>query len=160
MCIRDSNNTVAVRDGSGNLFANLFTGTATAAQYADLAEKYTTDKEYAYGTIMSIGGSAEAHACNVTNEDKQLGFKAPIPVGVISENPAYLMNSDASGQAIALKGRVPVRVLGVVSKGTYVYAGPDGVGTTIIENDAQLVGIALESNASASEKLVECILKV
>ena len=49
-----TNNTVAVRDGSGNLVANLFTGTATQAQYADLAEKYTTDLEHPVGTIMTI----------------------------------------------------------------------------------------------------------
>ncbi|MAV94127.1 MAG: hypothetical protein CMA31_00395 [Euryarchaeota archaeon] len=157
-----TNNTVAVRDGSGNLFANLFTGTATAAQYADLAEKYTTDKEYAFGTVVAVSGDAskELTECDVTNEAKDLGFIAPAPVGVISENPAYLMNSDADGQNVALKGRVPVRVTGPVDKGQSVFAGKTGTATTIIENGALIVGVALESNASASEKLVECILKV
>ena len=158
-----TNNTVAVRDGSGNLFANLFTGTATAAQYADLAEKYTTDQEYAFGTVVSVSGhgtGSELEACNVTNENKELGFTAPAPVGVISENPAYLMNSDADGQNVALKGRVPVRVIGAVTKGMNIYAGPSGTATTIIENSAMIVGVALESNTSTSEKLVECILKV
>ena len=157
-----TNNTVAVRDGSGNLFANLFTGTATAAQYADLAEKYTTDQEYAIGTVVAVSGDAgsELKECDVTNEDKILGFIAPAPVGVVSENPAFLMNKDASGQNIALKGRVPVRVIGPVDKGQSIYAGPSGKATTVIENGALIVGVALESNASTSEKLVECILKV
>ena len=157
-----TNNTVAVRDGSANLFANEFHGTATAAQYADLAEKYTTAKEYAFGTVVAVSGDAskELTECDVTNEAKDLGFIAPAPVGVISENPAYLMNSDADGQNVALKGRVPVRVTGPVDKGQSVFAGKTGTATTIIENGALIVGVALESNASASEKLVECILKV
>ena len=155
-------NTVAVRDSSANLFANLFTGTATAAQYADLAEKYTTDKEYAVGTVVAVseGASKELTECDVTNEDKALGFVAPAPVGVISENPAFLMNKDADGQNVALKGRVPVRVVGAVVKGQSLYAGVKGTATSVIENNALIVGVALESNASASEKLVECILKV
>jgi hypothetical protein len=41
-----------------------------------------------------------------------------------------------------------------------IYAGPSGTATTIIENSAMIVGVALESNTSTSEKLVECILKV
>ena len=157
-----SNNTVAVRDGSANIFANEFHGTATAAQYADLAEKYTTDKEYDIGTVVAVSGIAgtELKECDVTNEDKALGFTPPAPVGVISENPAFLMNKDASGQNVALKGRVPVRVTGPVVKGQSIYAGRTGTATTVIENDALIVGVALESNASTSEKLVECILKV
>ena len=70
------------------------------------------------------------------------------------------MNSDAAGQNIALKGRVPVRVIGAVVKGQSLFAGPSGTATTIIENGAMIVGVALESNTSTSEKLVECILKV
>ena len=157
-----TNNTVAVRDGSANLFANEFHGTATAAQYADLAEKYTTDKEYEFGTVVAVGTgvSKELTECDVTNEDAMLGFVAPAPVGVVSENPAYLMNSDAAGQNIALKGRVPVRVIGPVAKGNAVYAGKVGTATTSIENGAMIVGVALETNTSAAEKLVECILKV
>ena len=151
-----TNNTVAVRDGSGNLFANLFTGTATAAQYADLAEKYTTDKEYEFGTVVAVSedASKELTECDVTNENKALGFVAPAPVGVVSENPAYLMNSDAAGQNIALKGRVPVRVVGAVIKGQSIFAGVQGTGTTIIENGAMIVGVALETNMSSAEKLV------
>ena len=157
-----TNNTVAVRDGSANLYAHEFHGTATSAQYADLAEKYTTDKEYDFGTVVAVSSDAskELTECDVTNEDKTLGFTPPAPVGVVSENPAYLMNSDAAGQNIALKGRVPVRVTGPVTKGQTVYAGRTGTACTVIENGALIVGVALESNASTSEKLVECILKV
>lgn len=141
-------NTVAVRDSSGNLNANLFIGTATSARYADLAEKYTTDREYPVGTVMAVGGTAETRAANVSD----------IAIGVISDAPAYLMNSDADGQAIGLKGRVPVRVQGPVSKGQAVYAWKDGIASTIASNG--LVGVALETNNDEGEKLVECVLKV
>ena len=82
-----------------------------------------------------------------------------IVVGVISEKPAYLMNADLeNGQAVALKGRVPVRIKEPVVKGQAVYAWDNGVCTTTATRG--LVGIALETNTSAEEKLVECVLKV
>ena len=141
-------NSVAVRDSSGNLNAVLFQGTATSARYADLAEKYTTDREYPVGTAMAVGGEAEAKAANVMHHC----------IGVISAEPAYLMNSDCDGQAIGLKGRVPVRVIGSVTKGQPVYAWEDGVCST--QSATALVGIALESSEDESEKLIECVLKV
>ena len=141
-------NTVAVRDSAGNLNAVLFQGTATAARYADLAEVYTTDQEYPVGTAMAVGGEAEAKAANVSN----------LCIGVISAEPAYLMNSECDGQAIGLKGRVPVRVSGVVNKGDAVYALSDGVCTTLATT--AMVGIALESSTDDNEKLIECVLKV
>jgi len=144
-------NTIAARDSSGNLTATIFNGTATKARYADLAEKYTTDQEYPVGTAMAIGGSS-------TIEEARAAKSSDICVGVISEKPAYLMNSEAEGQAIALKGRVPVRIKEPVSKGQAIYAWEDGVCTTTATR--ALVGVALESNTSAEEKLVECILKV
>jgi hypothetical protein len=77
---------------------------------------------------------------------------------VISAEPAYLMNSTAEGQAVGLKGRVPVRVSGPVSKGQAVYAWDNGVASTIASNG--LVGVALETSTSEEEKLIECVLKV
>ena len=143
-----SANTIAARDSGGNLSADLFMGTATTARYADLAEKYTTDKEYLVGTAMCVGGTAETTAAK----------SSCMCIGVISADPAYLMNSEAEGQAIGLKGRVPVRCNGVVKKGEAVYAWQDGVCSTI--QTTAFVGIALESSDVESEKLVECVLKV
>ena len=142
------NNTVALRDSSGDITANEFVGVALSAKFADLAEIYETDAEYPVGTVIAIGGEKEARAAKL----------GEVVVGVISENPAYLMNSEAKGQPIALKGRVPVRVLGPISKGQTVYVGEEGVGGTIASSG--LVGVALETNNHADEKLVECILKV
>jgi len=146
--VNATNNTVAVRDSSGNLSANVFNGIATQARYADLAEKYTTDQEYPVGTAMCVGGEAETTAAK----------SSCMCIGVISAEPAYLMNSEAEGQAIGLKGRVPVRVKGVVKKGEAVYAWEDGVSSTV--QTTALVGIALEASDDESEKLIECVLKV
>ena len=67
------------------------------------------------------------------------------------------MNSECEGQAVGLKGRVPVRVKGSVTKGQPVYAWNDGVATPVATR--ALVGIALETNTNEEEKLVECVLK-
>ena len=143
-------NTVAVRDASGNLNAVLFQGTATSARYADLAEKYTTSEELPVGTAVAV--------CAHEDYEVEPARSSQLCIGVVSAEPAYLMNSDADGQAIGLKGRVPVRVSGPVKKGQAVFAWADGVCSTI--GTQGLVGIALESNSDDSEKLVECVLKV
>ena len=79
-------------------------------------------------------------------------------MGVVSTQPALIMNEDLDGQAIALKGRVPVRVIGAVKKGQVVYVNKDGCASTQI-NGGSKVGIALETNNLEEEKLVECVLK-
>ena len=140
--------TTALRDSAGDLHANFFRGTATQAQYADLAEVYATTEEWPVGTVMAVGGEAEVKPASVSHH----------AIGVISAEPAYLMNSTAEGQAVGLKGRVPVRVKGPVSKGQAVYAWQEGVASTIASTG--LVGIALESSTSDEEKLIECVLKV
>ena len=145
-----SNNTVVVRDATGNVSANLFQGTATQARYADLAEKYSTSEELAPGTVVCVGkGEAEV-------EPVKSGC---IAIGVVSTDPAVMMNSDADGQYIGLKGRLPVRVVGSVTKGDAVYVNDNGCAGTAI-NGGSLVGVALESNSDEGEKLVECVLKV
>lgn len=144
-------NTIAARDSSGNLTAVLFNGTATKARYADLAEKYTTEQEWPVGTAMAVCKNSDYETCPAKSSD--------LAIGVISEKPAYLMNSELeNGQAIALKGRVPVRILGPIKKGQAVYAWDAGVCTTMATT--ALIGVALETNDSPDEKLVECVLKV
>jgi len=144
-------NSVAVRTATGDIKANLFQGVATSAKYADLAEKYTTAEEYPVGTAMAI--------CSHPKHEAEPASAKDVCIGVVSAEPAYLMNSELEGgQALALKGRVPVRVKGPVSKGMPVYAWEDGVCTTI--GTQSMVGVALETNNSEEEKLVECVLKV
>ena len=142
------NNTVALSDGTGTITANTFDGVATSANYADLAEIYSTDKEYEVGTVMAIGGDAET-----TEYDKTKSA-----FGVISEKPGFLMNKDAEGQAIAFVGRVPVKVKGAVSKGDKVFADDGGVATTT--KKGELIGFALETDSNLSTKLVEVALRL
>ena len=124
------------------------TTVSSSAQYADLAEKYTADNEYAPGTVMEIGGDAETTAW--------VGSRWV--AGVISTNPAFVMNSELDGPAVALSGRVPVRVTGSINKGQAVFAYANGVASG--DGSGPLVGIAIETSTDTNEKLVECMLKV
>lgn len=135
---------------AGAVRANFFVGTAIQAQYADLAEKYTTGQEWPVGTAMAI--------CAHEEHEADAAGASSIAIGVISENPAYLMNAEIEGQAIALKGRVPVRVVGPVQKGQAIYAWANGVCSTVATT--AFIGVALESSSIDAEKLVECVLKV
>jgi len=132
-------------------FVGDLTGNAVTANYADLAEKYTTNEKHPTGTVMAIGAQSSF-------ESERAAFGA-IPVGVISAKPAFLMNAEADGQPLALKGRVPVLVTGSVSKGQAVYVHDNGIASTHF-NGQQIVGVALESNEEEGTKLVECILKL
>jgi hypothetical protein len=101
---------VTITSSTGTLTATLFAGKATSAQYADLAENYTSDKKYVPGTVVIFGGDKEV-TISTTSHD-------PAIAGIISSNPAYLMNSKLEGGLpVALQGRVPCRVQGPVKKG-------------------------------------------
>lgn len=104
---------IAQRDVNGSLHANTFVGVATSARYADLAERYHADAEYESGTVLVIGGVNE-----VTVTDKVADTAV---IGVVSTNPAVMMNSeigpDSTHPYVALKGRVPCKVIGPVKKG-------------------------------------------
>jgi len=141
-------NTIARRDASANITANVFSGTATAARYADLAEKYLADNTYEIGTVVKVceQGDYEVEACKD-------GDRA---IGAVSGNPAYMMNADLEGGTyIALKGRVPVKVIGPVTKGAEMIAAEGGCAKA---GDGKVFAIALESNDSADIKLVECLI--
>lgn len=151
--------TIACRDGSGNLRATEFQGTATSAYFADLAEKYLPDQEYEVGTVVAVGGTAEVRAC-------QIGDRA---FGAVSANPAFKMNEGLQGGVyIALKGRVPVKVSGPVEKGDKLMAASNGTAAPahLILRGQQVTSrsfpdtfaIALETNLDEGVKLVECVV--
>ena len=94
---------------AGNATADFFVGTATQAQYADLAEIYQPDQAYEPGTVLVFGGEHEVTVSTVSHDTRV--------AGVVSTAPAYLMNSQQSGIPVALTGRVPCRVRGPVAKG-------------------------------------------
>lgn len=137
---------IAARDSSGDITANLFKGTATAARYADLAEKYLPDAEYDIGTVMVVGGEKEVTASS-------WGQRA---IGVISENPAFMMNKDLEGGVyVALKGRVPVKISGRVRKGDRLIAGNDGRAVAGVPHSNDVFAIAL---ADSENDTVEAII--
>jgi hypothetical protein len=132
-------NTVALRDGNQDIFANLFRGTATTARYADLAENYLGDVKYEAGTVVMFGGNAEVTlALDGTRR----------VAGVVSTNPAHLMNEGLQGEtviALALQGRVPCKVTGKIRKGDMLVAAGNGHARS--EEDpkfGQVIGKALE----------------
>ena len=142
-------NTIAARDSNGYISAVVFQGVATSANYADLAEKYLADAEYEVGTVLMVGGEKEVTAA-------QVGFRA---LGAVSANPAYMMNSALEGGTyIALKGRVPVKVIGSVIKGQRLVAGQDGTAQAAMGNTADVFAIALETSNDVLVKLVECVI--
>jgi len=112
-------NTIVFRDASGNFSAGTITGVATSAQYADLAEIYTSDSDIDPGTVVSFGGDAEVTVSTVDGDRKI--------AGVISSNPGYLMNSEETGVAVALQGRVPCKVTGPISKGDMLVSAGNGM---------------------------------
>jgi hypothetical protein len=142
--------TIAVRDTNADLYARYFQGTAVTAKYADLAEKYLADAEYDVGTVVCIGGTAEITAA-------VFGSNA---IGVVSGQPAYLMNKDlVGGTAVALKGRVPVKIKGKVTKGDMLIACGAGYGRA--DNEvcgSRQFAVALESNDDEGIKMVECLV--
>ncbi len=144
---------IVARDGSGNFSAGVITATATAARYADLAENYSTDSELDAGTVVQFGGDAEVHACNIE------GTQAV--AGVISTDPAYLMNADSDGQAVALTGRVPCKVSGPVATGDLLVASSLN-GHAKSDNNARagtIIGKAIGSN-EAGEGVIEVLVNM
>ncbi len=148
--VRTSNSEIisGVTITPGAVKATFFVGTATAANYADLAEVYATDEQYEVGTVVSVGGEKEVTAC-------KYGDRA---LGAISANPAYLMNKDAEGQPVALKGRVPVKVTGAVRKGQRLIASNNGTAVAAVPHANDVFAIALESSDDTGVKLVECVI--
>jgi hypothetical protein len=140
--------TIVARDANQDIFANVFHGTATSANYADLAEKYLADAEYEVGTVVSVGGEAEITASKIGD----------LPIGVISERPAFRMNQTlVGGVYVALKGRVPVKVLGSIAKGQRLIASDTGYAQAATDR-TDTFAIALETNETSTVKLVECVI--
>lgn len=119
--------------------ANLFQGTATAARYADLAENYLADSDYEPGTVLEFGGSQEVTVAE--DETRRIA-------GVVSSNPAYLMNSELQGEhvvALALQGRVPCKVRGKIRKGDMLVSGGNGYARpTVDPKIGTIIGKALQ----------------
>jgi hypothetical protein len=140
--------------GSTTAWWNTVYGTAVHAQYADLAEMYTSDAEYEPGTVLIFGGDAEVTVTNIAGDTRV--------AGAVSTNPAYLMNTETAGVALALRGRVPVRVVGKVTKGDLLItsthpgcAQSDGRNSN---SGAAVFAKAIESSNEPGEKIIEAVI--
>jgi hypothetical protein len=161
--VNSDNNTVAIINGgtngvgnigaSGATFNTVF-AKATTAQYADLAEVYTSDQQYPAGTVVIFGGEAEVtQSCN--SHDTRIA-------GVVSTDPAYLMNSTETGVPVALQGRVPCRVLGPVSQGDRVVSSHiPGVAQALDPQQYQpgcIIGKSLQAIDSTDISTIEVVV--
>jgi hypothetical protein len=107
--------------GTSSTYFNTVFAKATSAQYADLAECYTADQEYLPGTVVKFGVDTEI---TLADEDHDT-----MVAGVVSTNPAYIMNSGLESQhvaTVALTGRVPCLVNGPVRRGQMMVSAGQG----------------------------------
>jgi hypothetical protein len=99
---------------TGTLIANV-EGTATAAQYSDVAERFASDTAYTPGTVVALGGAQEITQVNEEASDEVFGVVSSI------DQAAFKMNggagTDETHPYIAMTGRVDVKVIGTVNKG-------------------------------------------
>jgi hypothetical protein len=137
---------------SGASFNTIF-AKATSAQYADLAEKYTADADYAPGTVVMFGGSAEITLC-VNDACSRVA-------GVISTNPSYRMNDGLVSEhtaMVALTGRVPTKVTGKIRKGDLMVSAGNGLARAAADAKiGTVIGKALE-DFDGAEGVIEVVV--
>ena len=140
--------------------ANVVHATSTSASYSDVAERFEADAPMAEGSVVSLGGNAEITETVSDLQDDVFG--------VVSTRPAYAMNALAgtndSHPFIAMTGRTPVRVSGLVSKGQRLVASSvQGTARAVATNEAitpfHVIGRALESKTDDGIGLVNCVVR-
>jgi len=118
--VKSGTNNVGNIGQSDNSYNTVF-ARATSAQYADVAERYLADASYEPGTVLHFGGDYEVSQCNADACTRV--------AGVVSTNPAYIMNSQLEGEhvvEVALLGRVPCKVEGTVQRGDMMVSAGNG----------------------------------
>ena len=153
----NANNTINL--GSASLYYQKVWAVATSALYADVAERFAADASYEAGTIVALGGAAEI--TRVADELSEEVF------GVISDKPAYLMNSgagdDETHPPVAMTGRVPVKVVGKVNKGDRLVSAGNGLARAAKKGEANsfnTFGRALEDKKTDGEGLITAVVTI
>lgn len=128
------------------------------ANYADLAERYEADDKYEPGTVVELGGDKEVTIASELTDNV---------FGVVSTNPAYLMNAmageDDTHPAIALTGRVQVKVVGKVKKGDRLVSAGDGIARAAKRGEANAfntIGRSLVEKGTDGIGTVEAIVSI
>ena len=145
--------------GSSSSYFNQIFAQATTALYADVAERFAADDVYTPGTVVELGGSAEI--TKVKNDASNNVF------GVISTRPAFTMNGGAGDSdthpAVAMTGRVPVCVTGVVRKGDRLISAGNGIARSARPEEAtafNVIGRALADKLDTGLGTVEAIVTI
>ncbi len=141
---------------STSVFDTVF-AKATSAQYADVAEKYLADQDYVPGTVVEIGGTAEV--------TETTAYASVCIAGVVSTDPALIMNSGAQGDhpvAVALLGRVPCRVAGVIRRGDLLCSSTVPGHAVSMPADqyrpGAVIGKALADHDAAGSGMIEVLI--
>ena len=139
--------------------SNIVHATSTSAQYADLAERYATDTHVETGDVMMLGGAEEVTKCNKELCDSVFG--------VVSDSPAFLMNSQAGNNEthpmIALKGRVLVKVKGTAKAGDRIVSAGGGVAKSANLDECtafNVLGRVIKDKYNVDTALIECVIGV
>jgi len=145
--------------GSSSSYFNTVFAQATTALYADVAERFASDEIYEPGTVVELGGSAEITRVRHDASDSVFG--------VISTRPAFTMNGGAGDNdthpPVAMTGRVPVKVTGIVNKGDRLISAGDGMARAAQPGEAtsfNVIGRALSSKSTAEVGTVEAIVTI
>ena len=145
--------------GTASFPFNTLHAKATSAEYADMAERFHADAEYTAGTIVELGGVNEVTLCVEELSDKVFG--------VVSTKAAYLMNGSAGSNEthppIAMAGRVPVNVIGFITKGDRLVSAGNGVARSanLDETTAfNVIGRALTGKTDEGIGSIEAIVKI
>lgn len=158
----------AIVNGAGNAVGNIGSSTsyfnqvfavATSALYADVAERFEADEVLDPGTVVELGGAKE-----ITRSRLELSENV---FGVISTKPAFTMNGGAGENdthpAVAMTGRVPVKVTGIINKGDRLVSAGDGLARAAQPGEAtsfNIIGRALVAKSTHGVGTVEAIVSI
>ena len=132
---------------------SLTSGSKLRSTYADIAEKYSSDEQYAPGTVVMFGGTAEVTIST--------GSQTPKVAGIVTSNPAQILNDGLENSvAIALVGRVPCKVIGKIEKGDLLTAShiPGVAAGSGFPRPGSLVAKALEDFDSHEVGTIEVMV--
>ena len=137
----------------------LTAGSRLLSTYADLAERFEADAIYDAGTVVEMGGDKEITAVQYELSDDVFG--------VVSTTAGYLMNAmagdDETHPAIAVGGRVHVKVTGKVKKGQRLVSAGKGIARAAKPGEAtsfNVIGRALDHKTTDELGVVEAFVKI
>jgi hypothetical protein len=127
---------------------------ATSAQYADLAENYEADNNYEPGTVVVFGGDKQVTVTTQIGDERV--------AGAVSTQPAHLMNAGTSGLPVALRGQVPVKVIGPVVKGdSLVTSAQAGLAQSVGRDRSYAQAVfakSVETNLEPGNKIIIAVI--